>query len=56
MLKLYYGIGLRISEMVGLKTFDIEQVLVCGGKSKKDRYVLCKIPPQLVEKSGIMMK
>lgn len=43
MLKLCYGMGLRVSEIVNLKVSDINsgrmQVLVSRGKGKKDRYV-----------------
>lgn len=43
MLKLCYGMGLRVSEIVNLKTNHIDskrmQVLVASGKGKKDRYV-----------------
>lgn len=43
MLKLCYGMGLRVSEVVALKISDIDsermQVLVAGAKGKKDRYV-----------------
>jgi site-specific recombinase XerD len=43
MLKLCYGMGLRVSEIVNLKVTDIDsgnmQVLVARGKGKKDRYV-----------------
>lgn len=43
MLKLCYGMGLRVSEIVSLKITDIDsknmQVLVERGKGKKDRYV-----------------
>lgn len=43
MLKLCYGMGLRVSEVVGLKIDHIDsdrmQVLVAGAKGKKDRYV-----------------
>jgi len=43
MLKLCYGMGLRVSEIVNLKISDIDssrmQVLVSRGKGKKDRYV-----------------
>jgi site-specific recombinase XerD len=43
MLKLCYGMGLRVSEVVNLKISDIDsgnmQVLVERGKGKKDRYV-----------------
>ncbi len=42
-LKLCYGMGLRVSEVVNLKITDIDssrmQVLVAGAKGKKDRYV-----------------
>jgi integrase/recombinase XerD len=43
MLKLCYGMGLRVSEVVNLKIEHIDskrmQVLVAGAKGKKDRYV-----------------
>lgn len=43
LLKLCYGMGLRVSEIVNLKITDIDskrmQVLVNQGKGKKDRYV-----------------
>ena len=43
MLKLSYGMGLRVSEIVNLKVTDIDsgnmQVLIERGKGKKDRYV-----------------
>jgi integrase/recombinase XerD len=43
MLKICYGMGLRVSEIIGLKITDIDskamQVLVERGKGKKDRYV-----------------
>ena len=43
MLKLCYGMGLRVSEIVNLKITDIDsgnmQVLIDRGKGKKDRYV-----------------
>jgi len=42
-LKLCYGMGLRVSEIVNLKIEDIDsqrmQVLIAGAKGKKDRYV-----------------
>ena len=42
-LKLCYGMGLRLSEIVGLKISDIDstnmKVLIGRGKGKKDRYV-----------------
>lgn len=43
MLKLCYGMGLRVSEVVNLKLSDIDssrmQVLIDSAKGKKDRYV-----------------
>jgi site-specific recombinase XerD len=43
MLKLCYGMGLRVSEIVNLKVSDIDsgnmQALIQRGKGKKDRYV-----------------
>lgn len=43
MLKLCYGMGLRVSEIVGLKLSDIDsknmQVFISRAKGKKDRYV-----------------
>ena len=43
MLSLCYGMGLRVSEIVKLKTSDIDskrkQVLIEAAKGKKDRYV-----------------
>ncbi len=43
LLKMCYGMGLRVSELVNLKITDIDsnrmQVLVHQGKGKKDRYV-----------------
>jgi integrase/recombinase XerD len=43
MLKLCYGMGLRVSELVNIKISDIDskrmQVLIRQGKGKKDRYV-----------------
>jgi len=43
MLKLCYGLGLRVSEIVNLKIKDIDsqsmQVFIERGKGKKDRYV-----------------
>lgn len=43
MLKLCYGMGLRVSEIINLKITDIDstqmQVLVARAKGKKDRYV-----------------
>lgn len=44
LLKLCYGMGLRVSEIVNLKIVDIDshrmQVLISGAKGKKDRYVV----------------
>lgn len=43
MLKMCYGMGLRVSELIGLKLSHIDsgnmQVLIERGKGKKDRYV-----------------
>jgi site-specific recombinase XerD len=43
MLKLCYGMGLRVSEIVNLKVTDLDsgnmQVLIERGKGKQDRYV-----------------
>jgi site-specific recombinase XerD len=43
MLKLCYGMGLRVSEIIGLKITDIDstnmQVFISRAKGKKDRYV-----------------
>lgn len=43
MLELCYGMGLRVSEIVGLKlqhiSSDSRQVIIAGAKGKKDRYV-----------------
>jgi site-specific recombinase XerD len=43
MLKLCYGMGLRVSEIIGLKIADIDsknmQVFISRAKGKKDRYV-----------------
>jgi site-specific recombinase XerD len=51
MLKLCYGMGLRVSEIVNLKISDIDsqrmQVLVQQGKGKKDRYV--NLPESILE-------
>jgi site-specific recombinase XerD len=51
MLKLCYGMGLRVSEIVNLKVKDIDsgnmQVLIENGKGKKDRYV--NLPESLLE-------
>jgi site-specific recombinase XerD len=51
MLKLCYGLGLRVSEIVNLKITNIDsgsmQVLVEAGKGKKDRYV--NLPETILE-------
>lgn len=51
MLKLCYGMGLRVSEVVGLKIRHIDssrmQVLIEGAKGKKDRYV--NLPESVLE-------
>ena len=51
MLKLCYGLGLRVSEIVALKVNDIDsvsmKVLVERGKGKKDRYV--NLPQSILE-------
>ena len=51
MLKLCYGMGLRVSEIVNLKVSDIDsgnmQVLIEQSKGKKDRYV--NLPESILE-------
>lgn len=51
MLKLCYGMGLRVSEIVNLKVSDIDsdrmQVLIQRAKGKKDRYV--NLPKSVLE-------
>lgn len=51
MLKLCYGMGLRVSEIVNLKITDIDsqrmQVLIQQSKGKKDRYV--NLPETILE-------
>ena len=51
MLKLCYGMGLRVSEIVNLKVTDIDsgnmQVLIQQAKGKKDRYV--NLPESILE-------
>ena len=51
MLKLCYGMGLRVSEIIGLKVTDIDsgnmQVLIERGKGKKDR--CANLPESLLE-------
>lgn len=50
-LKLCYGMGLRVSEIVNLKVEHIDsarmQVLICGAKGKKDRYT--NLPESLLD-------
>lgn len=51
MLKLCYGMGLRVSEVINLKIEHIDskrmQVLIAGAKGKKDRYVT--LPQSVLE-------
>ncbi len=51
MLKLVYGMGLRVSEVVRIKISDVDssrmQVLIQGAKGKKDRYV--NLPESVLE-------
>ncbi|MGH2644291.1 MAG: tyrosine-type recombinase/integrase, partial [Chitinophagaceae bacterium] len=51
MLKLCYGMGLRVSEVVRLKPEHIDskrmQVLIAGAKGKRDRYVV--LPETILE-------
>ena len=51
MLKLCYGMGLRLSEIINLKITDIDsnnmQVFIEKGKGKKDRYV--NLPQSILE-------
>ena len=51
LLKLCYGMGLRVSEIVNLKITDIDsnrmQVLISHSKGKKDRYVV--LPESILE-------
>jgi site-specific recombinase XerD len=51
MLKICYGMGLRVSEIVNLKITDIDsgnmQVLIARAKGKKDRYV--NLPESILE-------
>jgi integrase/recombinase XerD len=55
MLKLCYGMGLRVSEIVGLKISDIDskrmQVFIERAKGKKDRYV--NLPQSILEQLRI---
>lgn len=54
MLKLCYGMGLRVSELARLKITDIDsarmQVLIACSKGKKDRYV--PLPEETLESLG----
>lgn len=51
LLKMCYGMGLRVSELVNIKITDIDsdrmQVLVSRGKGKKDRYAI--LPESILE-------
>ncbi len=51
LLKMCYGMGLRVSELVNIKITDIDsdrmQVLVRRGKGKKDRYAI--LPDSILE-------
>jgi site-specific recombinase XerD len=51
MLKMCYGMGLRVSEIVDLKITDIDsgnmQVLIARAKGKKDRYI--NLPESILE-------
>lgn len=55
MLKLCYGMGLRVSEIVNLKVSDIDsdrmQVLIQRAKGKKDRYV--SLPQSILEEMNL---
>lgn len=58
MLKLCYGMGLRVSEIINLKIRDIDsgnmQVFIERGKGKKDRYV--NLPESILEQLRIYYK
>ena len=58
MLKLCYGMGLRVSEIINLKITDIDsnnmQVFIERGKGKKDRYV--NLPQSVLEQLRIYYK
>lgn len=58
MLKLCYGMGLRVSEIINLKIKDIDsknmQVLIERGKGKKDRYV--NLPHSILEQLRMYYK
>ena len=58
MLKLCYGMGLRVSEIVSLKIMDIDsknmQVLIEKAKGKKDRYA--NLPLSILEQLRVYFK
>lgn len=58
MLRLCYGMGLRVSEIVALKISHIDsermQVLVAGAKGKKDRYV--QLPASVLDALRVYYK
>jgi site-specific recombinase XerD len=58
MLKLCYGMGLRVSEIVNLKITDIDsknmQVFIERAKGKKDRYV--NLPLSILEQLRVYFK
>jgi site-specific recombinase XerD len=58
MLKLCYGMGLRLSEIINLKITDIDsknmQVFIEKGKGKKDRYV--NLPQSILEQLRMYYK
>jgi site-specific recombinase XerD len=58
MLKLCYGMGLRLSEIINLKITDIDsnnmQVFIEKGKGKKDRYV--NLPKSILEQLRVYYK
>ena len=58
MLKLCYGMGLRVSEIVNLKITDIDsknmQVLIEKSKGKKDRYA--NLPLSILEQLRVYFK
>ncbi len=58
LLKMCYGMGLRVSELTNLKITDIDskrmQVLVSCGKGKKDRYVV--LPESVLEQLRMYYK
>ena len=58
MLKLCYGMGLRVSEIVNIKIKDVDsknmQVFITRAKGKKDRYV--NLPETILEQLRIYFK